>query len=130
MSEKNLNITQDTRLWVCVSKGQFVGVDQSSGGYPWRPSGLYDVDFWHSLIEAEDYCRHWNKGDGEDHYGFGDMKPMEFHFNVTDSPSQHSSHHPWDQPAVEYCNCYRCTAPRSVTQCPKCGTGKYDPSKD
>lgn len=43
--------------------GCLAGIDQASGGYPWKAyipgtrDHLCGVKFWTSRIEAEDYCK-------------------------------------------------------------------------
>lgn len=71
-------------VWVCVSKGELVGIDNASGGYPWRPTSLAGVNFFDTIKEAQKYCDVWNKGDGTDSSDFADMRPAAFSFKLTE----------------------------------------------
>lgn len=67
-------------IWVCVSNGKMIGIDQSSGGYPWRPDAVTGVHFFPSLEKAQEYADIWTRGN--DSLGYGDMKPMKFTYEL------------------------------------------------
>ncbi len=78
-------------FYVCVSKGDLIGIDDSSGGYPWRikkdhtDSTLHGVKFWpyntKGLQEAQKYADIWNRSTS---YGFEDMEVVKFTATIGD----------------------------------------------
>ena len=37
----------------------YVGLDEASGGYPYRALTLKQVHFFRTVKQAEEYCSHW-----------------------------------------------------------------------
>jgi hypothetical protein len=58
--------------FVCISKGEIIGIDSNSGGYPWRSNYIQGYRFWNTREEAEKYASIWTNG-ANDSYGYSDM---------------------------------------------------------
>jgi len=54
---------QEIRFVLMAQDGSYVGVDESSGGYPWYPDSLFRAKFWSDKGEALKYA-HTFKDEG------------------------------------------------------------------
>ncbi len=49
--------------------GRFIGLDEPSGGYPWKPTGPSPVKLWETKQKAIEYCEIMGWRRPSDSYG-------------------------------------------------------------
>lgn len=67
--------------FVILWDGVPLGLDDASGGYPWKPSYPAGVKYWTSSASAHEYIRTFQKCDSQKMYADMVLKPVTIGIN-------------------------------------------------